>query len=44
MGENVADIDLAAIEMYRSDKPILVAADVEHNPIVHFVRRWKSGT
>jgi hypothetical protein len=44
MGEDMADIHLAALEMYRGDKPIFVAANVEHNPIVYFVRRWKSGT
>ena len=39
----MADIHLAAIEMDRSDQPIFVAADVEDDPLIHFVGGWKCG-
>ena len=39
----MADIHLAAIKMDRSDQPIFVAADVEDDPLVHFVGGWKCG-
>jgi hypothetical protein len=33
----MADIYFAAIEMDGCDEPVLVAADVENYPVIHFV-------
>lgn len=43
MREDVPDVKLASVEMNRSNQPILVAADVEHDPVIDFVRRRKGG-
>ncbi len=44
MGEYVADIHLAPVEMYRGDKPVFVAPYIEHDPITYLVCRRKSST
>jgi hypothetical protein len=33
----MTDIYLAAIEMYRCDEPVFIAADIENNPMVYFI-------
>lgn len=43
MGEDLADVDLAPIEMYRGDESISVPADIEHNQIPYFVGSWERG-
>lgn len=43
MREDVTDINFASVEMDRSDKPILVAGDIEYDPVAHLVGRGKSG-
>jgi len=37
------DIDLASIEVDGGYQPVLVAADIEHNPVVSLVCGWKGG-
>jgi hypothetical protein len=37
------DINLLPVEVNCCDKSILVAADVEDDPMIHLVRRWKYG-
>lgn len=37
----MADVDLAAIEMNRGNKPVLIAANVEHYQISDFISRGK---
>ena len=39
----MADVDLAAIEMYRRDESVFVAPDIEYNPITNFVGRRECG-
>lgn len=41
MSQNMPYIHPTTVEMDRCDQPVLVATDVEHNPIIYFVRRWK---
>jgi hypothetical protein len=41
MGQHVADIDFTAVEMDGGDEAVLVAANVEHDKVADFVRRWK---
>ena len=42
MGQHVADIDLASVEMDGSDESIFVSANVEHDEVADLVRRWES--
>jgi hypothetical protein len=44
MGQHVADIDFTAVEMDGGDEAVLVAANVEHDKVADFVRRWKGGS
>jgi hypothetical protein len=37
MGEYMPDINLLTIEVYRRYEPKLVAADIKHKQITHFV-------
>lgn len=37
MGEDMTNIDLATVEMKGCDQPILVAANVENDPMIQFV-------
>jgi hypothetical protein len=37
MGQNMTDIHFSAVEMHRGDQPVLVAADVENDPVVEFI-------
>jgi hypothetical protein len=39
VGQHVADVDLATVEMDGGDQPVFVPADVEHNEVSDFVRR-----
>jgi hypothetical protein len=41
MRKNVSNVNLAPIEVDRSNKPILVATNVEDNPIANLISRWK---
>src|SRR5207302_10478937 len=43
MGQHVADINLMAVEMDNGDEPVFVSANVEHNEVADFVRRWEGG-
>lgn len=42
MREDVADVDLAAIEMDGSYQPVVIARDIEHGEAVHQVSGRKS--
>jgi hypothetical protein len=42
MREDVADINLAPVEVHRSDESIFVASDVKYNQIAYLVSGWKS--
>jgi hypothetical protein len=44
VGQHVADVDFAAVEMDGSDESVFVAADVEYNEVADFVCRRKGGT
>lgn len=44
MGQHVAHVDLAAVEVNQCDQPVLVAADVEHSPIADLIGRRKGST
>ena len=44
MGQHVADVDLAPVEMDGSDESVFVPANVEHGEVSDFVRRGKSRT
>lgn len=44
MGEEVANVHFTAIKVYRSDQPIFVAADVEHDKIPNLVSAWEGST
>jgi hypothetical protein len=39
VGQHVADVDLAAVEMDGGDQPVFVPANIEHNEVADFVRR-----
>ena len=43
MGEDVANVYLAAIEVDRGDEAIFIASNVKHDKLSDFVGRWKSG-
>jgi hypothetical protein len=42
MGEHVADVDSASVDMHGSDASVFVPANVEHDEVSDFVRRRKS--
>jgi hypothetical protein len=44
VGQHIADIDLAPVEMDGSDQPVFVPANIEHDEVANFVRRWESGS
>jgi len=37
VGEYVSNVHLTPIEMHRGDQTILVAANIEHNQVAHFI-------
>jgi hypothetical protein len=37
MREHMANVDSAAIEMDDGNQPVLIAANIEHNPLTHLV-------
>jgi hypothetical protein len=43
MSQDMADVDFAAIKMNGSNQPVCIAADIENNPVVHFICRRKCG-
>jgi hypothetical protein len=44
VGQHVADIDFAPVEMDGGDESIFVPANVEYNEISDFTRRGEGGT
>ena len=42
MREHVPDVNLAAIEMDRSNQPNLIAADIEYAPLIYLIHGWES--
>jgi hypothetical protein len=42
MRQNMANIHLLSIKMNGRYQTILIAANIEHNQIPHFVSRWKN--
>jgi len=44
MSQDMAHVDPAAVEVDGRDQPVLVSADVEHNPITDLVRAGKCCT
>ena len=44
MGQHVANVDLAPVEMDGSDESVFVPANVEHDEVSDFVRRGKGST
>jgi hypothetical protein len=44
MGQHVANVDLAPVEMDGSDESVFVPVNVEHNEVSDFVRRGKGST
>jgi hypothetical protein len=44
VGEDVANVYLAAIEVDGGDEAIFVAPNVKHDKRSDFIGRWKSGT
>ena len=44
MGQHVADVDLAPVEMDRGNESVFVPANVEHDEVADFVRRGEGGT
>ena len=43
MRQRVAEIDLAAVEMDSGDESVFVPANIEHDKLADFVRRWEGG-
>ena len=39
----MANVNFASTKVDRSNKPILVAADIEHNPSADLIGRWEGG-
>jgi hypothetical protein len=44
MGQHVADVNLAPVEMDGSDESVFVPTNVEHDKVSDFVRRGKGST
>jgi hypothetical protein len=44
MSEYVSYINSAPIEVNRSDQPVRVTGNIEHDLVADFVCGWKSGT
>jgi len=44
MGQHVADVNLAPVEMDGGDESVFVPANVEHDKVSDFVRRGKGST
>jgi len=43
VSEDVAQINLSAIEVYRSNQAVFVPADVENDQVTYFIGRWECG-
>jgi hypothetical protein len=44
VGQHVADVDFAPVEMDGSDESIFVPTNVEHNEVANFIRCGEGGT
>jgi hypothetical protein len=44
VGQDVADIDFAPVEMDGANESVFVPANVKHNEISDFIRRGEGGT
>jgi hypothetical protein len=40
----MADVDFASVEMDGSNQSVFVPANVKHDEIANFVRRWEGGS
>jgi hypothetical protein len=44
VGQYVADVDFAPVEMDGGNQAVFVPTDVKHEEISNFVRRWEGGS